>query len=215
MTDLERELARLRTTIDWPSDDVDLAGRVAPDLGPRRRERRWPVVAVAAAVAAAMTLPVAADLAVRGVRITVADLPAGIERDVDLGASTQVRAAAPRPPSLGLPVAAFAGAPEGGYTEVWAGPVLLTSFPGHLDAQLIEKRVAAGGDVVPVTVDGAPGWWVRGPHGFLYLGPDGEAREDTLRLSRSALLWSRAGTTYRLESDLAVDDAVALAESMF
>jgi hypothetical protein len=214
MTDLVRELANLRAAIAWPDDDADLATAAVAHLAPRRRRRRWPVVVVAAAVAGAVAVPVAADLAVRGVRTTVGRLPAGIDDDADLGRPASVRADAPRPPTLGRPVAAFAGAPEGGYTEVWDGPILLTSFPGSLDRDLIEKRLVEGGEVEQVTVNGAPAFWIRGPHGFLYLGPDGEPREDTLRLSRSALLWTRGGTTYRLESDLSRDRAISLAESM-
>ena len=216
MADAARALAEARSAVAWPDEDgADLTSTVVAGLAPRRGPRRWPAIVAVGVVGAVMTVPVAADLAVRGVRITTGPLPAGIGDDVDLGEPTQVRAAAPRPPSLGLPAAAFAGEPAGGYSEVWPGPILLTSFPGRLDRALIEKRIAGGGDVEETTVDGAPAYWIRGPHGFLYLDDDGEPREDTLRLSRNALLWTRDGTTYRLESDRSLAESVALAESMF
>lgn len=59
---------------------------------------------------------------------------------------------AARPPSLGAPGAAFEGRPDGGYTEVWPGPVLLTRFPGSLDDQVIEKRAFGGATVTRTTV---------------------------------------------------------------
>ena len=217
MTDVLDALAELRGAIAWPQGG-DLTAGVLDRLGPRRRASRrpWPVVAVAAVAAGAVAVPVAADLfSVRGVRIVgTGELPYGLTVAIDLGAPTDIRASAARPRELGPPVAAFAGEPIGGYTEVWHGPVVLTSFPGRLDRQLIEKRVFEGGDVERTTVDGVDAWWVGGRHAFLYLDAAGRPREETLRLSGSALLWTVGDTTYRLEGLDSLERAVEVARSM-
>jgi hypothetical protein len=126
-----------------------------------------------------------------------------------------VRADTPRPPDLGRPEAAFEGRPAGGYTEVWSGPVLVTSFPGTIGFDVIEKRGVAGTTVEATVVDGARAYWISAPHAFVYLDEHGVAQEDTVRLSDNALVWTRDGVTYRLESPYDRARALELAESMF
>jgi hypothetical protein len=172
---------------------------------------------VATVVAIGVGVPAAAHLLhLGGVRITLTgDVPDDIGGQLLLGRPTALRQDEHRPPSLGAPAAAFEGRPAGGYTEVWPGPTIVTRFPGSLDDELIEKRVFDGATVERTTVDGDPAYWITAPHGFLYLDENGNAQEDTLRLSGNALLWTRAGVTYRLESDHSLVESVALAESMF
>lgn len=218
MTDVLAALADLRTSLVWPEEDADLTGRALAGLEPRRRRPRWPYVAAAAAVAAVGAgVPVAAHLfGVEGVRIVLTgEVPDDIGDELQLGRPTALREDEVRPPALGAPAAAFEGRPAGAYTEVWPGPVIVTRFPGTVEEQLIEKRVFSGGTVERTSVDGDLAYWIRAPHGFLYLDERGRAQEDTLRLSGSALIWSRDGVTYRLESERDLADAIALAESMF
>lgn len=217
MTDVVDALADLRSALAWPDDDADLTSRTLARLDGRRRASRWPYAAAVAVVAVGIGVPAAAQLLdIGGVRIKLTgEVPEDIGRELLLGRLTELREDAARPPSLGAPAAAFEGRPEGGYTEVWPGPVLLTRFPGSVDEQVIEKRAFAGATVTRVTVDGEPAYWVSGPHGFLYLDDDGNVQEDTLRLSGNALIWTRDGVTYRLESDRALTDSIELAESMF
>ena len=217
MTDVVAALADLRTSLAWPEDDVDLTARALVDLDRRRRPSRWPYVAAAAVVAIGVGVPAAAHLlGVGGVRIVLTgEVPDDIGDELRLGRPTALREDEVRPPALGAPAAAFEGRPAGAYTEVWPGPVLVTRFPGSVDDQLIEKRVFSGGTVERTSVDGDAAYWISAPHGFLYVDEDGEAQEDTLRLSGNALVWSRDGVTYRLESDRDLASAVTLAESMF
>ena len=220
MTDVAAALADLRGAIAWPDDDADLTGRavarIAEAPSPRRRSR-WAWFAVAGVVAVGAGVPAAAHLlSVGGVRIALTgEVPADIGTELDLGRPTALRPDEVRPPALGAPAAAFEGAPPGAYTEVWPGPVLVTRFPGLVGEDVIEKRVFGSGIVERASVDGDPAWWIAEHHGFLYL-EDGAHREDTLRLAGPALVWTRDGVTYRIEgADLALDDALALAESMF
>lgn len=218
MPEVLEALAELRTSLAWPDDDVDLTARALADVEPRRGRARWPYVAAAVAVAAiGAGVPVAAHLlGVEGVRIVLTgEVPDDIGDELQLGRPTDLREDELRPASLGAPAAAFEGRPDGAYTEVWPGPVIVTRFPGTLEEQLIEKRVFEGGSVEQTSVDGDIAYWISAPHGFLYVDEDGQAQEDTLRLSGSALVWSRDGVTYRLESERDLAEAVALAESMF
>lgn len=217
MTDVVDALADLRDALAWPDDEADLTSRALAGIVGRRRRSRWPYVAAAAVVAVGVGVPVAAELLeIGGVRIELTgEVPDDIGRELLLGRPTQLRVDAARPPSLGPPAAAFEGRPEGGYTEVWPGPILLTQFPGSVDDQVIEKRAFGGSTVTRTTVLGEPAYWVSGPHGFLYLDQDGNVQEDTLRLSGNALIWTRDGITYRLESDRDLRESIVLAESMF
>jgi hypothetical protein len=216
VTDVVAALADLRDSLAWPADHADITSRAVASLAPRRRPR-WPYAAAAAVVAIGVGVPVAAHvLSIGGVRITLTgEVPSDIGGELLLGRPAALREDAPRPPSLGDPAAAFEGRPAGGYTEVWPGPVLVTQFPGSLDEDLIEKRVFDGGAIERVLVDGDEAYWISGPHGFLYLDDAGHPQEDTIRLSGSALVWTRDGITYRLESDRSLAESIALAESMF
>ena len=51
-------------------------------------------------------------------------------------------------------------------------------------------------------------------HGLAYIGPDGEYRSSTLRLSGNALLWEQGAVTLRLESELQLDQALRIAGSI-
>ncbi|HVM54164.1 MAG TPA: hypothetical protein VM262_13275 [Acidimicrobiales bacterium] len=215
MPDIVDALADLRASIEWPAATADVSTAAVARLGPRRR-RRWPLVLVAATVAVGAGAPAAAHLlSLGGVRVLIDGADhAGLPVVMDLGEPVAVRGDARRPPSLGPPAAAFAGRPDGGYSEVWPGPVVLTSFPGSLTSDSIEKRVAADG-VMFTTVGPDPALWLTGPHRFAYLDPEGRPRTETVRSSANVLVWSRDGVTYRLESDRTLAEVVELAESMF
>lgn len=217
MTDVVTALDDLRASLAWPDDDADLTSRAIAGLVPERRRPRWSYVAAAAVVAIGAGVPAAAHLlGIGGVRITLTgELPDGLGRELQLGRATALREDERRPPSLGAPAAAFEGRPDGGYTEVWPGPVLVTRFPGTLDMPVIEKQATGDGAVERATVGGDPAYWVSAPHTFAYLDEDGTVQEDTLRLSGNALVWTRDDITYRLESDRDLAASIALAESMF
>ncbi len=224
MTDIIDELSDLRACLDWPDEFEDLTGRAVPQLKPRAERscrRWWPLVAVAALVVVGTVVPVVAHFLSIGavsIELTGKGVPDDLSTDLDLGTPTALRTDEARPPDLGDPSAAFAGKPPGGYTEVWddgAGYVLISRFPGDLDEDWIRKRLYENGTLEVTAVRDEVAYWISGEHGFLYIGADGRPAEDTLRLSGSALLWTRGGITYRLEStSRSLAESVALAESM-
>jgi len=208
---------------------------------PRRRVALAAAAIVAAVLVVSAVPPtrqaVADLLGMGGVRITQTDSPFRHgPGHLDLGEPVtwaEARRLAPgplpRPPVLGAPTAVFAGEPPGGVTLVWAPDerlpevgdygvgLLITAFPGSVDRSedTIEKRTTAGGTVESTEVNGEPAYWLGGaPHEVSYLDEHGETRQDTIRLSGHALVWAHDGVTYRLESALAVADALRLAESL-
>jgi hypothetical protein len=114
------------------------------------------------------------------------------------------------PPSPGLPQSEVAGV-----------GALLTQFRGEAERNLIEKGLLANGEdpqtrLETVTVNGNPGFWITGaPHAVFFVCYDaGECRQERYRLAGNVLLWEQDGVTLRLESALARDEAVAIAESV-
>jgi hypothetical protein len=92
---------------------------------------------------------------------------------------------------------------------------LLSEFRGHLDAGYFQKVAGPGTTVDPVRVGSAEGFWLSGaPHEFLYVSAAGTVDTETIRLATNTLVWSVGGITYRLESALPRDSAVATAASM-
>jgi hypothetical protein len=235
-------------------DDVDLVDPVCARIGPDANvhlpsSTRWsgarrPAFAVAAVILLALVLvlalpgprdAVARFFGIRGVRITSeGEIPAGIGRELDLGAPISIpdaRDRAPgrptRPEGLGPPTAAFADRPPGALTLVWAPTaslpevhdtgvgLIVTSFPGQTRRDLVEKRILPETTVEQTTIRSSPAFWISGvPHAFVYLDADGKAQLDTTRLAANTLLWEDDGITYRLESALERADAIALAESL-
>ena len=93
--------------------------------------------------------------------------------------------------------------------------LLLNEFHGTFDRTIVEKIASVGTHVEPVSVAGAPGYWIAGaPHFFMYLDPSGHEIDDSYRSVGQTLVWTRDGITYRLETSLDRDAAIALAESL-
>jgi len=95
---------------------------------------------------------------------------------------------------------------------------LVTQFPDAEVAATALKKVTgsrSGTTFEPVMVDGEQGFWVSGePHVIAYLEPDGDVRNETVRLAGNVLLWESNGVTYRIESTLSQAEALAIAESL-
>jgi uncharacterized protein DUF4367 len=106
-------------------------------------------------------------------------------------------------PQAGLPAA------EG--TGVGA---VLSEFLATSDEGLIRKLTDSGATVDSVDVNGELGYWVEGPHTVMVLDENGNPMEDRARLAGNTILWSRDGITYRLEADLAKDEALRIARSV-
>jgi hypothetical protein len=65
-----------------------------------------------------------------------------------------------------------------------------------------------------VDVDGAPGVWIDGPHELFVTDRSGAIRYEPPRLAARTLIWQRDGVTLRLEGDLTLPDALAVATGM-
>lgn len=102
------------------------------------------------------------------------------------------------------------GLPETATTGVGA---LLSEFRGGFDRAFLEKAAAAT-QTSFVRVNGSPGFWIQGMHEVIYLDEDGNPIRDTFRLAGSVLLWEEDGVTFRLESALTLDQALAIARTL-
>jgi hypothetical protein len=72
----------------------------------------------------------------------------------------------------------------------------------------VEKLVAGNIPITRVTVNGAPGYFVGGPHTVNLPDP---LRP---RIAGNTLVWVRDAVTYRLETGLGLDEALSLARSV-
>jgi hypothetical protein len=132
------------------------------------------------------------------------------------------------PAALGTPDAIYVGTPppDGEVTLVYRPrsglPVtsetgvglLLSEFQASLDVTWFYKGVGPDTQVVAVTVNGQPGFWLEGiPHFFRYLGPGGQYGDEALRLAGNTLIWTQGNVTLRLESALSKGAALTIAGS--
>jgi hypothetical protein len=148
-----------------------------------------------------------------GSPITVGDLAASVDFALRL------------PPSVGTPASTWLL--DGRATAVWpAGPTLppleqpdlglvLTEFRGDVDSGYFSKILSPGTTIEPVTVDGVTGYWISGrPHDLVFVDPSGEPVFDSRRIVGDTLIWAKDGITYRLETGLDRNRAVAIANSL-
>jgi hypothetical protein len=196
---------------------------------------------VVVAVAASMLIPgvrsaVADFLGLGGVRLEIEATPTppgGVGSDLFLGEPVTLEGASDAagfdiriPATLGPPDEVFIAEvsdhrrvsllweprtelPAAKETGVGA---LLVEFPG--DVGEYATKQASAGLVEEVSVNGAPGFWVREEHFFFYTDPEGEAIDDSIRLAANTLIWERNGVGYRLETALARPAALRIARSL-
>lgn len=92
--------------------------------------------------------------------------------------------------------------------------VLFTEFRAS-GLEYIQKSAGPGTTIEPVTVNGEPGYWLEGePHAFLFVDPEGQIREETLRLAGNTLLWESGALTLRLEGVPTKAEALLIARSV-
>jgi hypothetical protein len=98
--------------------------------------------------------------------------------------------------------------------EADAASLVLTQW--HPSTLLFQKLLASRDTVVTeVHVDGTRGLWIVGDdHEVFYVGMDRGRYRGAPVLVGAALVWARDGITYRLEGDLTVEEAIALARSL-
>ena len=235
MSELERDLRALASHVDLP-DGPDFVPGVRARLAGRSRPSRRPLVLAFAAAAVAL----GAALAVPPARSALLDLlrigGAEIERVDTLPESLRSSGRVP-----GRPVAIEEARrrvdfelltprrcdhcdtvfldetiPGGRVTVVWpgSGPRLaLMQFVGQA-TPFVQKLVSPRTTVRSVRVAGAPGQWVAGsPHAVVFSDRTGRMLFGR-RLARNVLLWERDGITFRLEGDITLRRALAVARTL-
>ena len=76
---------------------------------------------------------------------------------------------------------------------------------------ILVKRVNAFEDTDEITLDGRRAFWVHAPHELLVITEDGDER---FLVRGNVLIWEVEGVTYRLETPLGLEEALALARSV-
>jgi hypothetical protein len=105
--------------------------------------------------------------------------------------------------------------PELPPTKVAGVGALLTVFEATLAEGYFGKVLDPGTTYEKVSVNGGPAAWLAGaPHVFLYPTAGNGVAEEQLRLAGNTLIWTDGPFTYRLESALGRDAAIAVAESI-
>ena len=229
--------------LDWPAPGEDLVGRVrarlaTPAPAPRRRPVRLVLIAAAIVVllaGAAVAARIVFDLGA----ITIEPAPSGrplpttsalpdLGRPVSLAeAEALTGTEATFPAALGRPDLVWVDVPEdvppgAAPTRIvmaWEPADGLPPIPGspygavlmRWDAHVAAGVKLVGDDLRDVRVAGWPiAFWVRDPHELVLVTDDGPVR---VLVRGNVLLWGTETTTFRLESDLALPDALALAET--
>ncbi|HEX5013224.1 MAG TPA: hypothetical protein VFV72_03620 [Candidatus Limnocylindrales bacterium] len=131
----------------------------------------------------------------------------------------------PTDPAIGPPDAAYVFANR--VALVWgerpglpADPssgvgLLINEFRGTVDEGYYTKVLDSDATVTPVNVGDSSGYWIGGsPHFFFYRDPTGQFVDETARDVGDTLIWNDGPVTYRLESQLDMDEAVRIAESL-
>ena len=239
MSELE---PRLRgSEVEWtetPALAAAVERRLAGAPPPRLRWTRRRVAVLAVAV---LAVALAATLAVPGARsafLELFHLKGATVRVVDelppVGASTALEGLGEevslaearrragfdlvRPEALGEPSAVRAAG--GGmvsfvYGEGQKVRVVFSQARGRTGSAFLKKVAGSGAGVRQVTVSGEPGLFISGePHFFSWVGADGSERFEPVYLARDVLLWQRGPLLLRLEGELTLVRARAVAASV-
>ena len=214
MTELERELRSLGSTVAWPPSP-DVAARLELRPRPRRRALVAALALAAVALAAAFAVPQSRSAILRffhlrGVTVERVDtLPQAQEVPLSSGLGGIVDDDVARSVLRGPFVPAQHGTlyeRDGIVSTLLRGPVLLTEFGAP---EFLKKFVTSNVEWVEV-VPGAQGLWISGPPHVVFFFP-----EASPRLAGNVLVWATDRRTYRLEGrGLEKDDALRLAREI-
>lgn len=136
----------------------------------------------------------------------------GVRTPAALGAPTAIYVET-SPPRVTIVYASVQGIPLSPQAGVSA---IVVEFKGSLDAPILGKATGPGTtlEAVPLANGNAAYWLAGQPHQFFYKDPTGLIQPDTLRLAGNTLLWETGGITYRLEAQVAREEAVRIASSL-
>jgi len=109
--------------------------------------------------------------------------------------------------------------PDGLASVVYGDPsrprLVLSQARGAIFDGFIKKTADRGTRIEEVTVDGERGLFVDGPdHFVMFLDENGLITDESTYLAGTVLLWNRGPLLLRLEGDLTLGEAFALAESV-
>jgi hypothetical protein len=234
----EQEVQRRARRFTYPPAPdlaVRLAGALPAFSEPHtavRRRLAWALVVILVAVAGlALVEPVRAwvveVLRLGAVRIiSPAPPPARTPLPVHLGWGGQtelVQAAAELPFAVHLPtLPADLGLPDAAYVQDLNGPALLLVWMDPAQPRRVRLTLHALSSeamaykmdpplVEETVVNGQPALWTNGP--YIVALRSGDWVSERL-VAGHVLIWTENGVTYRLESDLPLAEAVAIAESL-
>ncbi len=93
--------------------------------------------------------------------------------------------------------------------------LLLIEFAAKQDTGFLVKSLAGDGMISVVTVRGHQGWWIEGTSQLVMLtDPTSGCCPGVRRPSGNILLWESDGITFRMESALSREEALAIAASI-
>jgi len=110
---------------------------------------------------------------------------------------------------VGLRYGAGPGRPVAGTAGV---AIQVDEFAGTIDPYA--DKYLSGGRAERVAVAGGTGVWIDGPHELIYADRSGNPRFESARMAGRTLIWQRGSVTYRLEGDLTLPAALAVAASV-
>ena len=231
MSELELRLNALRDEIAWPETPV-----LEPTFE-RRPARRWPVRQLAlgfaillAVLAGVLALSPGARSAfleifhIRGATVEqVETLPDVQAQRIDFGESVSREEAERRSGfrvlDLGSEPDETFIRPDGLVSVVYGDPsrprLVLSQARGAIYEGFIKKTGGRGTIVRQVSIDGEPGLFVTGDEHFvMFRDLNGAIRDELTYLAGTVLLWNRGPMLLRLEGDMTLGEAVALAKSV-
>jgi len=230
VTDLELALREL--DVDWP-ETPDLATAVRARIEPRRRSpwrRRWAYAVAALALLFGATMaasPAARTDVLRWLGLKSVEIKKQPPRPrpgagLNLGTPSTVDALRKRGVRVRVP-RALKDSPDVYATRlfdgtlaaslVYDGPVLVQTFRASVD-RFIEKSVASADAVEDVTVNGKPGYFITGAHGFAFEAPNADVYYEDQRIAGNTLLVEGDGLLLRIEGAITKDRAVEIAKSV-
>lgn len=231
MSELELRLTALRDELAWPETP-----RFEPalDSRPARVSRLRPLVLgfaiLLAVLAGVLALSPGARSAfleifhIRGATVEqVETLPEVEAQRLDfgerVGRAEAERRVGFRLLDLGTEPDVIFVRPDGLASVVYGDPshprLVLSQARGAIFDGFIKKTGGRGTTIRSVTIGGEPGLFVEGDEHFvMFRDENGGIRDDRTYLAGTVLLWNRGPLLLRLEGDLILGEAVALAKSV-
>ena len=96
-------------------------------------------------------------------------------------------------------------------TLVWRGPDGAPLSLTQIGVAEFARKMIGEGSIEETTVNGATAMWLPGPHTLLLFG---DWQPNAIPITSNVLIWTGDGFTFRLEGDVTLEEAVAVAESV-